>query len=124
MTLAAGEVEAARAAADELMAIAAHYGMAALQASSLCAHGAVLLAEREDQEAVRALRSGSHLWSEVEAPYENARARVLLAKALMAGGDNEAAALELLASRNWFERLGALGEARQAAELAEQLSVK
>ena len=47
------------------------------------------------------------LWQELEAPYEAAQARVLVAQACRALGDDETAALELEAARAVFEQLGA-----------------
>ena len=46
-------------------------------------------------------------WQELDAPYEAARARVLVGLACRALGDEDAAALELDAARGVFEQLGA-----------------
>jgi DNA-binding NarL/FixJ family response regulator len=46
-------------------------------------------------------------WSTLDAPYEAARVRVLIAQACRALGDEDGAALELDAARKAFERLGA-----------------
>ena len=55
----------------------------------------------------RELRHAQRIWLELDAPYEVARTRVLVAQACSALGDDEAAALELEAAREIFERLGA-----------------
>ena len=47
------------------------------------------------------------MWQELEAPYEAARARLLVGRACKALGDEEAFALELDAARRTFEELGA-----------------
>ena len=46
-------------------------------------------------------------WRELDAPYEAARARVLVGLACRALGDDDTAALELEAAREAFARLGA-----------------
>ena len=117
IAIAAGDLETARSATDEMEAIAEAYGTPALQASAACARGALQLAEGDAAAACDSLRRGWRLWQEVEAPYEAARARVLLAAAHRAEGDDEAAVLELRAANSTFERLGAVADARRAAEL-------
>jgi class 3 adenylate cyclase len=59
------------------------------------------------------------LWGELEAPWQVARARVLLARAYAAIGDRDGARLELQAARAAFDELGADLDRRQAeTELA------
>jgi class 3 adenylate cyclase len=117
IALAAGEPEAARAAADELEAIAGVYRTPALEAAAACARGLVQLATGADAEARRSLRAGCRIWQELDAPYETARARAWLAAAFRAGGDPESATLELSSARASFERLGAALDAARAAEM-------
>jgi DNA-binding NarL/FixJ family response regulator len=50
------------------------------------------------------------LWQQVEAPYEAARSRVLVARACRALGDADAEQMELDGARQVFERLGAVTE--------------
>ncbi len=117
IAIAAGDLETARSAAEELEAIAEAYGTPALQASATCARGSLQLAEGDATAACESLRRGWRLWQEVDAPYEVARARMLLAAAYQAGGDGEAAKLELRSAKSAFERLGAKPDARRAVEL-------
>jgi class 3 adenylate cyclase len=117
IAIAAGDLETARSAADEMAAIAEAYGTPALEASAACARGALQLVEEDAAGAVQSLRRGWRFWQEVDAPYEAARARVLLADAYRAGGDGEAAVLELQSAKSVFERLGALPDARRTAEM-------
>ena len=117
IAIAARDLETARSAADELEAIAETYDTPALRASAACARGALQLAEGDATAACESLRRGWRLWQEVEVPYEAARARMLLADAYRAEGDDGAATLELRAARSAFERLGAVPDARRAAEL-------
>jgi len=53
------------------------------------------------------MRRAWRTWQELEAPYEAARARVLVGLACRALGDEDAAALELDAARGVFAELGA-----------------
>jgi DNA-binding CsgD family transcriptional regulator len=105
--LAAGDLPAARDAAAELTAIAGRYDTPALRAMAGHALGAVLLAEGDARAAVVALRGAWQLWRELEAPYEEARVRVLIGLGCRALGDEEAAAMELDAARGVLSRLGA-----------------
>ncbi|HEV3474950.1 MAG TPA: adenylate/guanylate cyclase domain-containing protein, partial [Actinomycetota bacterium] len=117
IALAAGETESAHAAADELEQIADGFGSTALQAAAATARAEVQLAEGDAAKAVKSARRGWQLWQEVEAPYEAARARVVLGQAYRAGGDDDAARPELQAARATFERLGAIPDAHRASEL-------
>lgn len=108
IALASGNREAARSGAEEFESIADTYDAPALHAAAHSARGAVLLAEGNIGEAARTLRRAVTHWHEVEAPYEVARARALLAQVIGAQGDNESAVLELQAARSVFERLGAV----------------
>ena len=84
------------AAADELSALAAAArGAAASERRPRTAHGAVLLASGDARAALAALRRAWAGWREVDAPYEAARARVLIGLACRALGDEDAAAMEL-----------------------------
>ena len=57
--------------------------------------------------ALAALRQSWTTWCELEAPYEAARVRVLMALAYRELGDHDAADLELDAACQTFQRLGA-----------------
>ncbi|WP_370409574.1 LuxR C-terminal-related transcriptional regulator [Streptomyces fradiae] len=119
--LAAGAVEEAQLAVDELGKIAAGFDSPYLRAVVAYAHGSVLLAAGEPEAACAALRRAWVAWHEVGAPYETARARVQLARACRRLGDHDTAAMELEAAHRVFERLGAapaLEEARQLMDRA------
>jgi class 3 adenylate cyclase len=102
----------AQRAVEELQEIASVYTAPSLQAATNTAHGAVLLAGDDATGAVRALRRAVTGWQEVDAPYDGARARTLLGRAIAQQGDAEGARLELRAARATFERLGAAGDVR------------
>ena len=53
------------------------------------------------------MRQGWSQWSDLDAPYEAARARVCIGLACVQQGDQDAAALEFSAARKTFESLGA-----------------
>ena len=105
--LAVGDAEAARSACAELEALAARWGGGLLSAIAAHARGAVELAGGNAEAALVALRRACHVWRELEAPYEVARARVLVGLACAALGDDDTAASELDAGRDVFARLGA-----------------
>ena len=105
--LGAGDVEEARGACRELEEIAAGYESDLLTAMTAQARGAVDLASGDAPAALVALRHASRVWRELEAPYEGARARVLVGLACRAVGDDDAAEMELDAARGVFSELGA-----------------
>lgn len=107
IALAAGQVDEARGAADELSEIAERFGTDVLCAMAAHARGAVLLADGDAQGAVEPLRRAFEVWRQVGAPYIGARIRVLLSRACDALGDRDGARLERDAARRVFEELGA-----------------
>ena len=116
--LAAGDLRAARAAADELAQIAADLDAALLQAVAAHAQGAVLLAEGEGRAAVDSLRRAWTVWQDLEVPYEAARVRVLLALAYRTLRDHDTAAMELDAARWVFRQLGAIPDVLRVESLS------
>jgi DNA-binding CsgD family transcriptional regulator len=107
IVLAAGQLADARAASAELEAVSARYGTPALSALAVQARGAVELAGGDVPAALVALRRAFDAWRELDAPYEAARVRLLLAQACSALEDEEAGELERDAARCELERLGA-----------------
>jgi DNA-binding NarL/FixJ family response regulator len=105
--LAVGEVEQARSACVELDEVATATGSAMLSALAAHVRGAVALAKGEPDAALVSLRHAAQVWQELQAPYESARVRVLVAQACRALGDAGTADLELEAARDAFEQLGA-----------------
>src|SRR6266545_2472261 len=111
--LATGDVDEARTGCRQLEEIAEHYESAMLAALVAHARGAWELAAGEARSALVSLRQAGETWQEVEAPYDAARARVLVAEACRALGDDDAAALELEAARDMFAQLGAAPDLAQ-----------
>jgi DNA-binding NarL/FixJ family response regulator len=116
--LTAGEVAAARTAAEELSTIASGLDAPCLHAMSAQATGAVLLAEGRIRESLEALRAARRVWQELAAPYEVARVRALIGRALQQLGDDEGAELELDAAHAGFSRLGAAPDVARVEELS------
>ncbi len=117
--LAAHEMDAAREAAGELADLAKKVGARLLYAIARQAEGAVLRMEGDPQRALATLRDAWSAWQELDAPYEAARTRVLIALALQELGDTDGAQLEIDAARATFEQLGAAPDLAMVAELAD-----
>jgi ATP/maltotriose-dependent transcriptional regulator MalT len=107
IVLAVGDIQTAHEAARELTEIAEDYDTPALRAAAGHSLGAVLLAEPDARGALSALRRAWDTWRELDAPYEAARVRVLIALGCRALGDEESAALEFDAARRVFAELRA-----------------
>jgi serine/threonine protein kinase len=116
--LAAGDVAAAHAGADELSEIAGALDSGFLRSQSAQAKGAVLLAEGDVPAALAALREAAAGWLELEVPYEAARVRTLVGLACRQLGDEETATMELDAARRIFQELGAAPDVDRLAQLS------
>jgi len=117
IALAAGDLETARGAVEEMEQLGSIYESIAFEAATLCARGALQLSEGQPGPAIQNLRRSLRLWNEADLPYEGARARLILGLALRADGDDDAAELEITAARGAFEKLGAVLDLRRALEL-------
>ena len=107
VALAAGDLETARRAVEELESIATDFERPLFEAGALTARGELLLGEDRPSEASPILGRSWRLWQDTDLPYESARARLRFAEALAAEGDLTAAHRDLRAARSVFERLGA-----------------
>jgi DNA-binding CsgD family transcriptional regulator len=116
--LAAGDVPAARAAADELSRIAGEVGEPLLAAVAAHAGGALLLAEGDVPAALTVLRGAWTAWQALDVPYEAARVRVLLGLACRELGDRDGAEMELDAARWVFQQLGAVSDLARVEALS------
>ena len=120
--LAASDVRAARAGADELAGIAAGLEAPLLRAMAAHATGATLLAEGDGRAALSALRGAWAAWQGIEAPYEAARVRVLIALACRALGDGDTAEMELGTARWVFSQLGAAPDVARVEALSRAVA--
>jgi len=118
ISLALADLEAARDASRELDELAERYGGAMLRALAATARAAVELAAGEAAESLVAARLACQEWRDLEAPYEEACARVAVGLACGALGDDDTAALELSAARETFAALGATPDLARLGALA------
>jgi DNA-binding CsgD family transcriptional regulator len=107
VALDADEVDEARAACHELASTVERYRSEMLDALVAQTRGAVALASGDARTALVDLRRAGAIWTELGAPYDAARVRVLVARACRALGDEDGASLELDAARRSFTGLGA-----------------
>lgn len=105
--VAAGDIDGARAAADELTRIAADSEAPVLQSSAAAASGTVLAAEGRMKAALALLRESWSMWQQLEVPYETARVRMLLGRVCRELGDDEMAEMHFDAAAATFKGLGA-----------------
>jgi DNA-binding NarL/FixJ family response regulator len=115
--LGAGDVEAAREAADDLAQIAAQVDAPYLHALAAHASGDVLLAEGDFRAALTKLREAHDSWRDLDALHQAARVRVLIGIACLELGDGATAELEFEAARRVFEELGAAPDLERVAQL-------
>jgi DNA-binding CsgD family transcriptional regulator len=118
IALAGADRERARTISAELDTIATRRGSTMLDAQAAQARGAVRLADGDPRGALQDLRQAWKCWQELEAPYEGARARLLVAGACLALGDRETASLEVDSARAVFEQLGVTRERGSTGDLS------
>jgi class 3 adenylate cyclase len=117
IALAAGDLDTAGRAVEELEEIARGFDRPLFTAGALTARGELLLGEKRASDASPVLGQSWRLWQTTDLPYESARTRVQYARALIAEGDTDAARRDLLAARATLERLGATRELEQVDAL-------
>ncbi|GAA0959608.1 hypothetical protein GCM10009554_73540 [Kribbella koreensis] len=100
----------AEAAAGELTKIAEAFGCTGLRATAAYCAGLVALAADDAGRALPCARLATQLWTGLQAPYEVARARVLVGRAFRILGDEDSATSELTAAGQAFAELGAVTE--------------
>jgi DNA-binding CsgD family transcriptional regulator len=122
--LAAGDVDAAVAAADELAGMADELDAPLLRARATHAQGAVLVASGNPRAALAALRRAWSAWQELEAPHEAASTRALIGLACRGLGDEDGAAMELDAARWAFQELGAMRDVARMDALSRPTPAK
>jgi ATP/maltotriose-dependent transcriptional regulator MalT len=107
VALAVGDLGAAAAALRELEGAAAQLGSVYARAVAATSAGGLAVAENRSADALGRLRAALADWAKLDAPYEAARCRVLLARACQDLGDVETAEMEREAARDVFRDLGA-----------------
>jgi DNA-binding CsgD family transcriptional regulator len=111
---------AARAAVDELGALARAVDAPLITALAQHADGAMTLDEGDARGALGVLRSAWTAWQELDAPYEAARVRVLIGSACRALGDDETAEMEYDAAGWVFRELGAGPDVARVQKLSRR----
>lgn len=117
VAIAAGDMEAAVAAVEEMEKIAEEFGSDALHARAAHSRGLLELAEGDAAAACSSSTKAWKLWKEVDAPFDAACARRGLGEAQLAKGDVANAMLELRAAKAAFDKLGAVPEAERCQQL-------
>ena len=120
--IAAGNIERARSAAEELTRIATVFESRALAATAVLAHGQVRLAAGDTAGARADFEGAIRQWGGIGAPYETAVGRMGLAHAHRAEGNEARAVLEFRAAHAAFERIGAVSQAADAAKAVIEMS--
>ncbi|WP_052667041.1 LuxR C-terminal-related transcriptional regulator [Nitriliruptor alkaliphilus] len=106
IALAEGDLDQAHAWSDELSGAADRYGTSSFQLAALHARGSVLLASGDARTAAPVLRDALRTGRLVDAPYDLARTRLLLADVYRSLGDEASAALERETAESTFGKLG------------------
>lgn len=120
IALAGGDIAKARARADELVELASRYESPIFSGGAAHASGAVALAEDRLEDSVTEFRGACARWKEASMPFEEARTRVLLARAYWAAKESSRAELEARTARATFERLGATTDLKRVETLIKQ----
>ena len=107
IVLAGGDVADARSAAEELATTATALCSPFLEAQARRSAGMVLLAEGNAEAALVELRQAFRRWSDLEATFDAARTRVLLARACRELSDVDGENIELQAAHTTLTALGA-----------------
>jgi LuxR family transcriptional regulator, maltose regulon positive regulatory protein len=116
--LGAGRAQEAETALGDLQALAETIGTDPMRAAALAACGAVALAAGDAQRACDCWEDAAHLYERSGSPYECARARVGLARALRQLGRDDRAEAEAAAALAVLEPMGARPAAAEARALA------
>jgi len=105
--LASGNVEGAREVLADLERVASRLPTDSLATIALRWRGACDLADGKAADALASLRTALRGWQRLNAPYETARTRELVAAACDALGDGDTAGIERAAARATYLALGA-----------------
>ncbi len=114
VAVAAGDLDAATAALDEMEELATRFELPELKASLLVTRGRVALAGGDAHLARASLQEALERWRAIDVPYEAATAGTLLGQALRACGDEAGARAAFETAAALFNHIGARVEARLA----------
>jgi class 3 adenylate cyclase len=127
VSLAVGDVAAARAAASELEEVTDRFRVNGertplLDGALQVCQARIATAEEDWEGAEAAARRALATWTRVGAPYEAAEARIVLGMAYEHRGDRSGAHAEYEAAKAAFERLGAVLDTQRTMELLGEVS--
>ena len=111
--IAAGEMERAEQAAQELQTLSGRTAASADMALAAQAAGEIALARKDWDRAVDHLLVARRLWNELNATYEVGVTQLLLAQGLEGLEDRFGARLQVETARSCMERIGAASMVRQ-----------
>ncbi len=117
----ARDTAGARAAADELRALADASTSEVLRAMADQAGGAVLLSEGDPGGGLKSLRAAHTTWTRLKMPLETARTSALLGLGCLSVGDRSSAAMELDNAASIFDALGAVPDADRLGRLQQTI---
>ena len=122
VSLAVGDLAAAREAADELAETTEHFRVDGertplLEGALQLSRARIELAAEEWEDAERCARAALATWTKIGAPYEAATARLLLGMAYEHQGDRNGARGEYELAEQTFTKLGAVLDSRRVLEL-------
>jgi ATP/maltotriose-dependent transcriptional regulator MalT len=106
IAIAAGDLERADESAAELEDIARTFDSQGICAEAYRSTGAVRIAQGRHMEALGSLRSAMTMFQELDAPFDVARCRILLADCYRELGDTDGAEREQAAAQQQFDKLG------------------
>jgi tetratricopeptide (TPR) repeat protein len=107
---ASGDAETAGAAAEALVSIQARYPSPGVRAEAALARARSALLKDAPDAAIAAARDAVAQWSELDAPYDAASARVVLGHAHRATGNETLALMEWGSARTAFAAFGAAAQ--------------
>ena len=120
IAVAAGDPETARQAADALETIANNYPSRSLEAAAALADARAVLAGGDHAGAIHSAKAAVAAWTEIGAPFEAGKARIVLGEARQQSNDGAGALMEWRAAHVIFEAFGAHGWAARAARLVDE----
>ncbi|HKX75601.1 MAG TPA: adenylate/guanylate cyclase domain-containing protein [Acidimicrobiia bacterium] len=118
IALAAGDLDTAAGAVDELERLADEFESPTWQAAALTCRGSLLHLQGDNQGAAPLLERAWRSWQVIGLPFEAAQTRVILGRVRQALGNEVAAGLEFRAAASTFQQLGAAHSLRRLREFA------
>ncbi len=116
-----GQAEAVAAAVAEMKTAVSHVTTKPMQAAVCFAEGLAATTTGDQSTARRCFEDAARLWAQAGIPLEAARARLALARTLLALAERAAAQQQAHRAAETFTRLGAIPDADRASALSRQI---